>query len=658
MAKLYNPLECCYKLHLSMDELKSLFELVVYYHEELRKTEYNLNSLASYLVNSLQLRYKRVRFYIADPREKVYYGFLSKGMNEEFKRKFDSYPENPFEKKKYKISFDDVPTVITDKVTGTEETYLLCYQKIRNHFNTESALPPYVTDLGFGDLINHSLTIHIMAAQTTPLGAVSIDFGNNEDKFSYEECQFLDAFVGTIFGRIIAPLLVKYFKKEEFKTETPSSSIGQYFSDAQSGGAFDYSKYKMSQRFGIIYNGAINNHPLNKVFKIIDRVKDSAQSLFLNAPNGTGKKLIAKALHYNSIRKEKPWVEITCTELTDTLLQGELFGYAKKCGVSNVPEDGKRGLIEEADGGTLFIDEIGKASKNVRNSLLDVIENKKVRRIGDNKSTPVNIRIIFSASEELEKFEDELINRLGPRVILPELKERQCDIPVLISYFIGKTHKINPDIKLNVPIYINPRTLSKLLNYEWSGNVRELEKAVITALLNMESEEQIIQDDHFDLDIKNCTPTENFGRNPIQIYPWPGETEIFEHTDDVGEIYNEIAESDTEKIFDILQKKLSFKIAKDFFENLNKKDDLKEKVLSNLSKRRNKIMLWENLIIKYCCDGCDDWSKVFSKKEDCQSKYVNGNVKKEDSCERIKQNGKPYKTFYDWLPKTSVRRIG
>ena len=254
MGKLHNPLECCYKPQFSTDEWKNIMNVFVRYHEELRNTEYNMNTLALYLVKSLGLRYKRVRLYVCDPISKIYYGYLSSGMDEEFRKKFDSFPDHPFKKQKYQIEFDKVPTILSEKVTGTEETYLMCNQNIYSHFKTEKNFPAYIKDLGFGTLINHSLTVHIMAVQSIPVGAISLDFGNMNDKFSYEECQVLDALVGTYFGAFISPFLVKEFKVRPIEKSLLSlvPSIAPNLKEIQFESSF-YNEYKISKNSVLLY---------------------------------------------------------------------------------------------------------------------------------------------------------------------------------------------------------------------------------------------------------------------------------------------------------------------------------------------------------------------------------------------------------------------
>lgn len=455
MGKFHNPLECCYKPQFSTDEWKDIINVFVRYHEELRNAKYDMNTLALYLVKSLSLRYKRVRLYVCNPISKIYYGYLSSGMDEEFREKFDSFPAHPFEKQKYQIEFDKVPTILSEKVTGTEETYLMCNKKIHSNFKTEKNFPDYIKDLGFGTLINHSLTVHIMAAQSIPVGAISLDFGNVNDKFSYEECQVLDALVGTYFGGLFSLFLVEDFKKE---VSTRSTSTTSVFGASLTGESF-YKKYKLSKKYGsIVYNGAVKPHHLDDVFKMIDKLNTAKQfQVFLNADTGTGKELVAKALHYHGVRKNGPFISLSCGELTDTLLQGELFGYAKGHGVAEGPKGEQKGPIEEADGGTLFLDEIGKASPKVRSSLLRLLSNKEVTRIGSTKVITVDFSLISSANENLET-SHEFYNRLGVKISLPPLRERTYDIPILISYFIEKFHKKNRSLISELPISIDSVT--------------------------------------------------------------------------------------------------------------------------------------------------------------------------------------------------------
>lgn len=214
-----------------------------------------------------------------------------------------------------------------------------------------------------------------------------------------------------------------------------------------------------------------------KVLDILDRlaqVKDSPISILIEGETGTGKDHIAKAIHYNSNRKDKRFVSVNCAALPETLLESELFGH--KRGAFTGAEANKTGLFEEADGGTFFLDEIGDMPLSVQVKLLRVIEEKELVRLGETTSRKVDVRVISATNRVLEEIMDEgsfrqdLYYRLSTFSFhLPPLRERTEDIPLLLQHFIDK---IDANVK------IEPEAFSCLCDYNWPGNIRELENEV------------------------------------------------------------------------------------------------------------------------------------------------------------------------------------
>jgi DNA-binding NtrC family response regulator len=210
-----------------------------------------------------------------------------------------------------------------------------------------------------------------------------------------------------------------------------------------------------------------------EVYKLVARVSESKSTVLLQGESGTGKELIARAIHGNSPRRDKPFVPVNCGALPDTLLESEMFGYEKGAFTGAVGT--KTGLFESASGGTLFLDEVGELGQALQVKLLRVMQDHEVRRVGGTHSIKVDVRIIAATNRDLEqfvkegKFRDDLFYRLNVvRITLPSLTERQEDIPMLAHYFLQKC--------------FHPDTMELLNRYRWPGNVRELENAIERAV--------------------------------------------------------------------------------------------------------------------------------------------------------------------------------
>jgi len=212
-----------------------------------------------------------------------------------------------------------------------------------------------------------------------------------------------------------------------------------------------------------------------EVYKLVARVSESRSTVLLQGESGTGKELIARAVHGNSPRRDKPFVPVNCGALPDTLLESEMFGYEKGAFTGAVGT--KTGLFESANGGTLFLDEVGELGQALQVKLLRVMQDHEVRRVGSTNSIKVDVRIIAATNRDLEqfvkdgKFRDDLFYRLNVvRITLPSLKERQEDIPMLAHHFLQKCAAGTTTAVRG----FHPDTLDCLTRYRWPGNVREL----------------------------------------------------------------------------------------------------------------------------------------------------------------------------------------
>src|SRR6201993_5291206 len=215
-----------------------------------------------------------------------------------------------------------------------------------------------------------------------------------------------------------------------------------------------------------------------------------ATTILIQGESGTGKDLIAKAIHYESARAEKPFVAINCSAIPETLMEAELFGHEK--GAFTDAKQMKKGLFEMADGGTLFLDEIGELSPLLQAKLLRVLEDQVIRRVGGVRDMQVDVRVIAASNRDLERavrentFRQDLYYRLAIiSIFMPPLRERKEDILPLVDFFIGR---YNRKFRKNVA-GITDETRKLLLKYDWPGNVRELKNAVARAMILEENNE-------------------------------------------------------------------------------------------------------------------------------------------------------------------------
>jgi two-component system, NtrC family, response regulator AtoC len=226
---------------------------------------------------------------------------------------------------------------------------------------------------------------------------------------------------------------------------------------------------------------------MRRIFETVKKVADYPTTILLTGESGTGKELIARAVHYNSVRAKHPFVAVNCGAIPENLLESELFGHVR--GAFTDALRNKKGLFEEAGDGTLFLDEIGELPLNLQVKLLRVLQESELRRVGDTRTIPVKARIIAAFARPLGelvdegRFREDLYYRLNVMPIhLPPLRERPEDITLLSEHFIEKFKK-----SLGSPVVgISPAALRALANYPWPGNVRELENTIERAMVMAE----------------------------------------------------------------------------------------------------------------------------------------------------------------------------
>lgn len=237
------------------------------------------------------------------------------------------------------------------------------------------------------------------------------------------------------------------------------------------------------------------SHEIQKVFKALKAAASSDATILVQGESGTGKELVASAIHFNSDRRNNPFITVNCSALSESLLESELFGHVKGAYTGAVRD--RMGRFEEAEGGTIFLDEIGELSPFIQVKLLRVLQEREIERVGDSTKKKVNIRIITATHRDLlgmvveGKFREDLYYRLKVFPInLPPLRVRKDDIPLLVSKFVAKmSQKTGKQIK-----DLAQSAMKLLLDYHWPGNVRELENAIEHAFVLCEGEYIGIED--------------------------------------------------------------------------------------------------------------------------------------------------------------------
>jgi DNA-binding NtrC family response regulator len=219
------------------------------------------------------------------------------------------------------------------------------------------------------------------------------------------------------------------------------------------------------------------------VFDIVRRVSDSKSTVLIIGESGTGKELVAKAVHYNSPRQDKPFVALNCSAIPETLLESELFGHVKGSFTGAIAN--KKGIFESANQGTILLDEIGEISPAMQVKLLRVLQEREIKRVGSTSIITVDFRLIAATNKDLEEevrrgnFRDDLFYRLSVIPIhLPSLRDRPEDIPLLANHFLKKfAAEANSSVRT-----ISKEAMAYLVNYSWPGNVRELENVIERAI--------------------------------------------------------------------------------------------------------------------------------------------------------------------------------
>lgn len=233
------------------------------------------------------------------------------------------------------------------------------------------------------------------------------------------------------------------------------------------------------------YNGMVGKNPkMLQVYDLIDKVAPTPASVLISGESGTGKELVAKAIHRNSPRKEEPFITVNCAALSDNLLESELFGHEKGAFTGAVAM--RKGRFEMADGGTIFLDEVGEIPLVLQSKLLRVLQEKTFERVGGSKTLTVDVRVISASNRDLKEevsraqFREDLFYRLNViHVALPALRERMDDLGLLVDHFVQKfSNSLGKE-----DMEVTPEAMRLLVKLPWEGNIRELENTIERAAI-------------------------------------------------------------------------------------------------------------------------------------------------------------------------------
>ncbi|MBD5642204.1 MAG: sigma-54-dependent Fis family transcriptional regulator [Desulfovibrio sp.] len=239
----------------------------------------------------------------------------------------------------------------------------------------------------------------------------------------------------------------------------------------------------MEKRYGM-HQIVGSSRAIRDVLAMVDRAAPSRSTVLISGESGTGKELVARAIHFASPRKDKPFVSVNCMALNPGVLESELFGHEKGSFTGAVAL--RRGRFEQASGGTLFLDEIAELSPDLQVKLLRVLQERKIERVGGSEEIDVDIRIVAASNKNLAdlvergQFRDDLYYRLNVvQIPLPPLRERREDIPLLVAHFVEKVTAENGMLPKN----FSANALNYLTGYEWPGNIRQLENVVESSMV-------------------------------------------------------------------------------------------------------------------------------------------------------------------------------
>ena len=326
----------------------------------------------------------------------------------------------------------------------------------------------------FTDLINDS-EVSVTKKHMEELGLSSSDVENainSLPRLSKDNSEYLQELISLVTGEI-STYHYEISKREE-RIRDLNSELGD--------------RYRYHTMFG-------KSKQMQKIYRLLEKISSSDSSVFVQGENGTGKELVAKAIHFYSPRKDNIFLALNCSAFNDNLLDSELFGHVKGAFTGAIKD--KRGLFEQANGGTLFLDEIGDTSLSMQVKLLRVLQEGTFLPVGATSPKRADVRIIAATNKPIKEmmktgeFREDLFYRISViNVDLPALREREEDVPLLIDHFLDKKCEEG-----GIPMkQLSKKTLEKMLDYNWPGNVRELENEIERLVVLSGSDKTITPD--------------------------------------------------------------------------------------------------------------------------------------------------------------------
>ena len=334
---------------------------------------------------------------------------------------------------------------------------------------------PHIDNIGVSGL--RSILCTPLQSKGAIIGAIATK-NKLDSMFSEEDLHLLNTLAGNLAISIENARLYKELKEAKERLNAENIFLKQEVEK----------RYKFDQIIG-------NNPKMRKVFELLEKVIDTPTTVLIQGETGTGKELIARAIHYNSRRKDRRFIDQNCSALPETLLESELFGNKKGAFTGAVSD--RKGLFEMADGGTIFLDEISETSPAMQAKLLRVLEEGEIRPLGDTNYKKVDVRILSATNKDLKKevdsgrFREDLYYRLNVfPIVLPPLRERKDDIVLLAKHFLTKfSQRMHKSIR-----GFSKEAMEALLNYPFPGNIRELEHE-IERVVTIAPDQEIIQID-------------------------------------------------------------------------------------------------------------------------------------------------------------------
>jgi transcriptional regulator with GAF, ATPase, and Fis domain len=303
----------------------------------------------------------------------------------------------------------------------------------------------------------HSLLCVPLSAGGSVLGVIYLDSSNPATTFSRDDLQLLAAIAG------LAAIAIENARQFE---------------------RLGIENRQLLTQASLQHDMAGQSLRMREVYQFIERVAPSESTVLIYGESGTGKELAACALHKNSLRKDQPYLALNCAALTETLLESELFGHEKGAFTGAINQ--KKGLLEVAEGGTVFLDEVGELPLTLQAKLLRVLQEREIVRVGGTRTIKINVRFLAATNKDLqkavreEKFRGDLFHRLNViSLTLPALREHPEDIPLLAELFVARNAKTCNRVVRG----ISPEARACLMQYDWPGNIRELENAMERAVV-------------------------------------------------------------------------------------------------------------------------------------------------------------------------------